>query len=214
MIRGQVVLKVPAPLPEGSPVVIATDGSARTYRRNRVTKFSLGFGFLGSDGSYGSGGMVVGVDEIGSDGVGVAELQAIAVAVNQLYQQERHFIVISDSSSALRLIDMWHRGETLLPPGFVGAQHSSIKNLRANIMTRPNLGTYLKVKSHTGFLLNEAADSLASLGRRAMDGKFTKKQHRDRVHALAEGFVCDRRFREGIERSVLAATGSGTTRDE
>ncbi|MDZ4265508.1 MAG: RNase H family protein [Mycobacterium sp.] len=173
-----------APAPAG-PVCVATDGSVRG-------KFT-GYGWLASTGEYGLQGFRHSTKLIGPKVVLVAELRAIAAAVQTL--RGRDITVLSDSQHAVAMVKRWMAGEDVLPEGYmayrVSGKTPGLVRAQSMIYEDRDRLTPVWVKGHQGEPLNEGADALArlasryALGDSALDGD---EYHR-RAQDLAETFA-------------------------
>jgi hypothetical protein len=163
IVKGQVSC---APL---GPLVFATDGSvARKTRRNhlRQHEYLTGYGWLSTHGHWGAGACPQPTALAGADPVVVAELRAVWHAIGA-HLPHGHVTVLTDSQNACEWLTRWRAGSRALPAGYVGSQtHTPRLLVMANGVRRyrHNL-TVTWVKGHNGHLLNEAADSLAKVGR-------------------------------------------------
>ncbi|MGV0852609.1 RNase H family protein [Mycolicibacterium phlei] len=168
-----------------APVTVATDGSVR----GKVT----GYGWLASTGEYGLMGFRHLKKQTGPKVVLVAELRAIAKAVQSL--RGRDITILSDSRQAVAMVLRWMAGDFVLPEGY------SVE--RANGRT-PGLITAQKmiyaererlhpvwVKAHSGEPLNEGADALAKLASRFVrgDSGLDNAEYHRRAADLAAAFA-------------------------
>ncbi|MEO3761023.1 RNase H family protein [Mycobacterium sp. B14F4] len=101
-------LRTTAPAPPTGPVWVATDGSVR----GKVT----GYAWLASSGEFGLLGFRHSRKQIVPNVVLVAELRAIATAVEKL--RGRDITVLSDSRLAIAMVQRWMAGEDVLPEGY------------------------------------------------------------------------------------------------
>ena len=99
----------PATARETGPVCVATDGSVRG-------KFT-GYGWLASTGAYGLMGFRHSKKQIGPDVVLVAELRAIAKAVQRF--RGRQITVLRDCMDAVAMVKRWTAGEFVLREGYM-----------------------------------------------------------------------------------------------
>jgi ribonuclease HI len=143
------------------PLVAATDAGVRSR--------TFGYGYLVCDGRYGLGGHQVGPDsEMGSEYVCVAELQAVVLLVSR-FGVDAPIKVLIDNDRALRLLLRWQGGDTsVMPNGYKG---SDLRPLAKRLSGTDRIA-FGSVKGHSGHVLNEAADSLARLVIRRLDGRW------------------------------------------
>lgn len=170
-----------------APVTVATDGSVR----GKVT----GYGWLASTGEYGLMAFRHLKTQTGPKVVLVAELRAIAKAVQAL--RGRDITILSDSRQAVQMVQRWMAGDFVLPEGY------SLE--RANGRT-PGLVTAQQmihaererlhptwVKAHSGQPLNEGADALARLASRYVRGNsgLDDAEYHRRAADLAAAFAAE-----------------------
>ena len=167
-----------------APVVVGTDGSVR----GRVT----GYGWLASSGEYGIQGFRHSTKLIGPEVVLVAELRAIAKAVQRLRGHD--ITVLSDSKTAVAMVERWMAGDDVLPEGY-SAYRTSGKTpglVRAQQMIFEDRDriTPVWVKEHRGDPLNEGADALARLASRYAlgDSGLDNAEYHRRAQDLASTF--------------------------
>ncbi|MGE2718423.1 RNase H family protein [Mycolicibacterium celeriflavum] len=169
------------------PVWVATDGSVR----GKVT----GFGWLASSGEYGLMGFRHSRKQIGPKVVLVAELRAIAKAVEKL--RGRDITVLSDSKAAVAMVTRWMAGEEVLPEGYTvfrenGKTPGLVKAQRMIHAERDRI-TPVWVKGHRGEPLNEGADALARLASRHVlgDSGLDGDGYHRRADGLAHAFAAE-----------------------
>jgi len=182
------------PTRDSGPLVIATDGSSAVRPKRKV--WQTGWGFLGADGRYGCGWCPQPVELAGRDPATVAELRAVWYAIGELLPS-RSATVWTDSLNAVTLLQAWQAGDVgRMPRGYLGSQrHTPRMQLLARTVARHGANlTVEHVKGHAGQLLNEAADSLAKIGRSWTPD--TTGQCEARARRLVEGFIADPRLRE------------------
>lgn len=172
------------------PTLIATDGSARYEKRSK--SWHTGIGWMGTDGSYGLGREQAPADMIGRDAAVVAELRAVWYAVRDRVPN-RTAVILLDSGHAIHLLRAWARGELTLPAGYWGGD---LRQFATFVEQHHPLMAWCTVKGHDGNLLNEAADSLAKIGREWCRGVYTQAQAGERARRLVEGFMADDRLAE------------------
>jgi ribonuclease HI len=166
------------------PLVAATDASWKRH--------SAGYGYLATDGRWGLRGWNSGrSDPSGPSKVLINELRAVELLVATIHDPGTELTLLIDSTSALAFLKRWQRGTvTSMPEGYdlrprtSGAKPTLVR-LAECVARMPGLRLE-HVRSHSGHLLNEAADSLASLGRRRASQKLDV---RARAQDLVESFL-------------------------
>lgn len=176
--------------PPADALTVATDGSA--------TRGRIGWGWLAEDGRHGHG------TEAPSTRLCVrrkhpvlAELRAISEAITAL--PHRDLVIRTDCRPALSLVEEWMGGGDRVPDGYVATHHTAVK--RGGLLwmqeqvrkeaPRVDIGW---VRGHAGDPLNEGADSLAKLARRAAEGTwgFTAADVPQRAREIADAFTTAR----------------------
>lgn len=177
------------------PHLVATDGSA--WYDKRTKRWHTGWAWITTEGLYEVGSAPVPHDQVGPSAAVVTELRAVWHAVRRRVP-ERTAVVVLDSSDALHYLDAWARGFVPMPTGYVGSGtgRPMLHRLAAFVAVHHPLIAWSHVKGHNGHHLNEAADSLAKIGREWCRGTYRRPQAQERAHRLAEGFLADRRLGE------------------
>jgi ribonuclease HI len=107
----------------------------------------------------------------------LAEVRAAALLLGHLVPS----VLLTDSAATVRCVTAWQRGEHLVPAG----GEASVMLARAALITKGTPMQVQHVRAHCGHLLNEAADSLASIAR-SSDGAVRK---RERAYSLVASFL-------------------------
>jgi hypothetical protein len=142
------------------PLTAATDASWKNG--------AGGIGYITSRGSWGLRGWVTDHrDPTGKSKVLVNELRAVDLLLRATGNPD---VLLVDSLSALSFLRAWQRGDTeLMPDGYDLRPRRrgvpSLVRLAEHVAEADGL-VFQHVKGHSGHLLNEAADSLASIARR------------------------------------------------
>ncbi|GAB3210106.1 hypothetical protein GCM10027294_27080 [Marinactinospora endophytica] len=171
-----------------SPLVAATDASVKDRY--------AGMGYVTSDGLWGMrawGGSFH--DPSGPSRVLVQELRAVLLLLEAV-DPETPFTLLVDSSSARHHLRMWQQGHTRRLPGGYDATRRrsrgrpSLVRLAEEMARRPHI-TVTAVKGHSGDLLNETADSLASMARRRLadPGACTTPLLLERAERFVDSFL-------------------------
>jgi ribonuclease HI len=172
-----------APCRSGNaPLVAATDASWKQGQG--------GLGYVVSDGRWGMRGWQGDrQDPTGRSKVLVNELRAVALLLS-VADDATEFTLLVDSLPALRYLRHWQRGDiSLMPeeydlrPRRSGAP--TLVRLAEQVTIMPGLRME-HVKGHSGHLLNEAADALASMSRRRLTEPFNA---RSRAEDLVRSFL-------------------------
>ncbi|WP_148086252.1 ribonuclease HI [Actinocorallia herbida] len=160
------------------PLVAATDASWKDG--------CGGTGFLTTDGRWGFGGRpTVPQDPAGPSKILVTELRAVGLLLAEV-PPGTPMTVLVDSRGALDLLRRWRRGETRALPG--GCSAPDLPPLARLLARSPEL-RFEHVKAHSGHLLNEAADALASIGRRHAAGALGVHEAEERSAGLVDSFL-------------------------
>lgn len=166
------------------PLTVATDGSVREK--------AAGFGWLAASGAYDICGYRSTLKRLGREPVLVTELCAIGSAVLGL---PRHtLLVLSDSRSAIEMVNRWKRRDFVLPVGYPDTNCATVWNLawiQRRIFAERKRITLQWVPGHHGEPLNEGADALARLGSRYQRGDrdLDEIEYRRRAAGIAKGFA-------------------------
>lgn len=178
-------------LTAGHPVYY-TDGSVSTRRFANGLGVLTGWGYLGTDGTYGCGREPQFVTKAGRDISTVTELRAVWHAVGDaLTDGQGPLTVVLDSMNAVDLLSRWKAGGDRMPAGYVGRTKGEPTLVRLRLAAAANADrlTVQHVHGHAGDTLNEAADVLAQLGMRwARDG-LPDDQVARRAASVATGFI-------------------------
>ncbi|MBD3947544.1 ribonuclease HI [Nocardioides ganghwensis] len=177
----------PVVAPPTGSLTVATDGSA--------TRGRIGWGWLAEDGRHGHGTETPSVRQCARRRHPVlAELRAISEAISALPQH--HLVIRTDCRAAVSLVEEWAVGGHRLPDGYVATHHTAVapggllwmqEQVRKEA-PRVDIGW---VRGHAGDPLNEGADSLAKLARRAAEGTwgFTAADVPQRAREIADAFT-------------------------
>lgn len=174
----------PAPVADGSPVTVATDGSVR----GKIT----GYGWLASTGEYNLAGFRHCRKQIGDFVVLVSELRAIGDAVRRL--RGRHITLISDCRPAVDMTRQWMAGFDVLPQGYTifreNGKEPGLVTARRLIRECHDQLDVSWAPGHCGEPLNEGADALARLASRYAKGNsgLFPDEYRCRAAGLANAF--------------------------
>ncbi|WP_157170462.1 RNase H family protein [Nocardia carnea] len=173
-----------------SPTVVATDGSAKAG--------SIGWSFVASDGRWAMGG---GHDRdrpqrLVDHGLMTtyAELRGLLLALNA-FDFDRPLVFLLDSAPAITLARRWRAGAlTAMPKGYNSApyrkgQASALTQLAERVHRHEAPLSFTRISAHTGHLLNEAADSLASIGRRYYQRDVPYSKGFNRADGLVQAFL-------------------------
>lgn len=165
------------------PVVAATDASWK--------KGHAGIGYITTAGHWGLRGRPTDRDDpTGPSKVLVHELRAVDLLLTAIGRAHDPILLV-DSLGALRYLRIWQSGRTdVMPDGYDLRPRRNdgpptLVRLAGRMAARPGI-CLEHVKSHSGHLLNEAADALASIARRRVTEAFDS---RARAEDLAESFL-------------------------
>jgi len=118
------------------------------------------------------------------------ELRAALYGLRRVGDQK--VTLLSDNESTIDWINRWKEGDDELPAWYSlyrSRGKASLLELRDLVTARETELTIVKVKAHSGDLLNEAADSLARIGTNVIKGVYEKKGADQRAHDLAQAFL-------------------------
>lgn len=166
----------------GAPLVAATDASWKQGQG--------GLGYVVSDGRWGMRSWEGDrQDPTGRSKVLVNELRAVALLLSVM-DSAAELTLLVDSLSALRYLRRWQLGDiSLMPEGYDLRPRRSgpptLVRLAERVAVMPGLRME-HVKGHSGHLLNEAADALASMSRRRLTQPFDA---RSRAEELVRSFL-------------------------
>lgn len=167
-IRGRVDMPGPTRL------IAATDGSWKQGVGGYAYVTHNGHWALGARKEKGSNYHLTPHRDHGT-GALVMELRAVALVIKHFPGRAVRFLI--DSESALGFLRAWQAGEVArmpahysLRPRRTGDGRPALVQLAAVVAERDDL-RFVKVTAHDGHPMNEVADGLASIARRAMRGK-------------------------------------------
>lgn len=176
-------------------LVAATDAS---WKRR-----CAGLGYVVTDGRFGLRGRPTDpLDPTGPSRVLINELRAVEFLLSGFAEPTERLTVLLDSRIALSYLRRWGAGDTTaMPAGYNLRPRSSgrpptLVRLAHAVADRPDL-TFEHVRSHTGHLLNEAADALCSMGRRRVEERFDAVS---RAHSLVDAFLADWHASSAVRR--------------
>lgn len=171
-------------------VLVTTDGSAA---RRGTAQISLGWGSVASNGRYAAGGWILPKKRAEPGELALlAELAAVLYSTQHLLRAGRHVTVRCDSQSVVDLLGRCVAGDPGRLPAF-STGHDPGARLVAGaaalfVRYRRKVGVEW-VRGHDGDPLNEAADSLAAIGRRLAEGVETEATAAARAAVLAAAFM-------------------------
>lgn len=184
------------PQPGREQLTVYTDGSVSTKRFARGLGALTGWGFIGTDGSYGCGRCPQFTPKAGDDFNVVAELRAVWYAAGARLADQPVTVVL-DSQNAVRLLRQWKAGGDVMPAGYTGSsvREGTLHQLQQAVAGHPGNLTVEWTHGHAGTVLNEAADTLAQLGMRWARDNVPNQDVARRAAGIAEGFLTDWRRR-------------------
>ncbi len=173
-------------VPDG-PLTVATDGSASRGR--------IGWGWVTDDGRHDCGSATPTVKACTRRiQPAYAELRAISEAIAAL--PGRDLVIRSDCQPAVTLVRDWIAGVDRMPFGYDATHHDAdrrggLRWMQKQVRAEAHRIDIGWVRGHAGDPLNEAADSLAKLARRATEGTwgFAPADVPERARAIADAFV-------------------------
>ncbi|MFJ2029622.1 RNase H family protein [Streptosporangium sp. NPDC087985] len=133
-----------------------------------------GIGYITSEGCWGLRGWAADRrDPTGASKVLVNELRAVDLLLRAVGRPD---VLLVDSLCALSFLHTWQRGDTGRMPDDYDLRPRrngppTLVRLAEHVAELDGL-TFRHVKGHSGHLLNEAADSLASIARRSVTERF------------------------------------------
>ena len=172
-----VLADVEAAFPSGAPVIVGTDGSYKIDLRERAIRHPISWGYLATNGIYACGAAPIPHVVTGPDKSTIAELRAIWWALHRLIP-DHPVTIVTDSMDSVELIEAWRSGDPRMPFGYRTERRSgrlaTLVRLARLVTNHPSLVTATWVRGHSGHPLNEAADTLAKIGRAWANRKITK----------------------------------------
>jgi ribonuclease HI len=180
------------------PLMVATDASLR--------KKVCGGGYATSDGRWGmywrrldehyNGGFAP-VD--GDDKVASHETRAIGLAIAMLSREgfPTPVLLVCDSMKTVDLVGAWRRGDTTkLPAGYslrprMNGGRPTLVAVAEAVHEHRAMISVKWVKGHSGHPLNEAADSVAKIGREVGERITAPERAVERAASVVETFVRD-----------------------
>lgn len=177
----------PVVAPPTGSLTVATDGSA--------TRGRIGWGWLAEDGRHGHGTETPSVRQCAKRRHPVlAELRAISQAILAL--PHRDLVIRTDCRAAVSFVEEWMAGGDRLPHSYVATHHTALKQggllwMQEQVRKEASRLDIGWVRGHAGDPLNEGADSLAKLARRAAEGTwgFTAADVPRRAQEIADAFT-------------------------
>lgn len=184
------VVPEPRALSDLRPLTVATDGSAHRGR--------IAWGWLAEDGTHACGTSVPAREQATRRSqIVLAELIAISEAIRST--PARPLLIRSDSRVAIALVRAWAAGGDRLPGGYNAAHHTATRRgglcwMQEQVRREAHRLDIVWVHGHAGDPLNEGADSLAKLARRAAEGTwgYGPADVPDRASAIATAFAVNR----------------------
>ncbi|GED99580.1 hypothetical protein nbrc107696_00270 [Gordonia spumicola] len=160
-----------------APLTVATDGS--------VKGAAIGSGWLSETGEFGWSGRVDVGGRLHGHRVMVAELEAVAAAVEA--NPVRRLALLVDCRPALDDLAAWRNAEP--GPGWLLAASPMLRALRSEITADQGRLEFRWVAGHRGVLLNEGADSLSKIARQHAQGQATSSDATRRTAEIAAAFT-------------------------
>ena len=158
--------------PSSVPLIAATDASLHKNCH------SAGYAWLAADGRWGmeSASRPHWMAPLTING---AELRAVALMLRTLVPD----LLLTDSAAVTGYLAAWKRGVRDVPPSYA---HSGTLARAMTVVARNDTRMRVEhVPAHRGHLLNEAADSLASIARSRDSGP----AKRERADSLVRSFL-------------------------
>jgi ribonuclease HI len=170
---GSFVLNSPRPWAR----VVAADGSRRSGKPPMSSS-----AWLSDTGGWGLRAR----GAIGTPDVLYSELRAIG---NACTENSGELLVLSDSQSAILLLQRWIEGHSVtLPRVWNPPMVHAIQTFLDSLHIREGQVRFEWVRGHAGHPLNEGADALASLASRARRDRLATAEVKHRAEGIAEAF--------------------------
>lgn len=174
-----------------APITVATDGSSAHGR--------IGWGWLAEDGSHDCDSARITTRQCDRRTTAlVAELRAISAALESLPGRRLH--IRTDCRHAISLVTDWIGGSDRMPVGYLATHHTAtakggLRWIQEQVRREAGRIDISWVRGHAGDPLNEGADSLAKLARRAAEGTWgvTPSDVPDRAASIAQVFATQNR---------------------
>ncbi|WP_280320125.1 RNase H family protein [Nocardia wallacei] len=177
-------------VPGSTRLIVATDGSWK--------QGAGGFGYVTRNGHWAlsSRFMKGRLSPVRDDGTAslVFELRAAGMVLEHFPGRAVRFLI--DCEPAIRLLRLWQAGDVgCMPPGYSlrprinGGATPALVRIAEIVSGRMDL-RFTHVHAHRGHVMNEVADSLAGIGRRALGGELGDEcAVAERASGLVEGFL-------------------------